>query len=341
MPEVVLVLDAYPSSIRFALFRADADSLASALRGALTSLHGDARFRARGAEGEVLADIDCADERAPGYPTALDFLFNWLALHAADLSLRAVGHRLADAGAVFDRPVRVDASVLARCEGVAPFDPRQRAGLAVLRLLAQRSPPLPQVACFESAFHAAMPALARVFDALTRPPPRPVYGHGLACEDLIDRLAGLDARAAGGRTVAVHVHRTAVALCAIAGGRSVAATPDFGRQPRPPAGAPFARLMHPAGAAHALCYRIGRELGSLAAALGGLDAVVFAAEDVAVDADLRRDVLREAAWLGLEPDPAAAFGPRLSRPESPVAAYLVEVDPARAVARHAFDLLAL
>jgi len=335
--QAVLVLDGGSSRIRFTVVvRTEQGEVACALRGALTDLHGDARFRTRDGTGRVLADIDCADEVAPGHATALGFLFNWLRLRAADLSLQAVGHRLADDGGLFGGPVRVDATVLARLDALEIRDPHQRAGLAVVRLVDHARPMLPQIACFETSFYAGMSALAPMFDRLARGQASPAYRHGLAFEDAIACLATLDARAAGGRTIAVHLDRPAV-LCAIAGGRSVAAAPASSR--RMPAGGRWGRhgrTPRP-DRPDVLRYRISREIGSLAAALGGIDAVVFAAERMGRGADAYRQILRDAAWLGIETPADVGAGPRLSRPRSPIAAWLIAVDPARVVARHTFD----
>jgi acetate kinase len=340
--EAVLVLEGDRSSVRFDVFARDAAGVAGCvLRGGLTHLYGRARFRACDARGAVLDDIDCADEIAPGHAIAIDFLLNWLALHAADLTLRAVGHRLGDDGGLFAGCVRMDAAARARLDSLATLDRAERAGLSLLRLLERRMPALPQVVCFDSTFHAAIPAVARAFDALTRPAPCAGHRHGLAYEDLVAQLTDLDPHAARGRVVAVHLHHATVALCAIAAGRGMAATPDFRRRVRLGDDARRGRRPVRPGGGDILRHRIGREIGSLVAVLGGLDAVAFAVEGTMVGAHLSRGVLRDMAWLGIEvdPRPRTRGGSRLTHPTSPVAAYLVTVDPARTVARHTFELI--
>lgn len=88
-------------------------------------------------------------------------------------------------------------------------------------------------------------------------------------------------------------------------------------------------------------YRIGRELGSLAAALGGLDSVVFTAGIGEHAAEVRRRVLAEAAWLGLRLDEAAnaAGGPRLTRPDSPASAWVIPTDEDLVIAHHSWELV--
>jgi acetate kinase len=89
------------------------------------------------------------------------------------------------------------------------------------------------------------------------------------------------------------------------------------------------------------CYRIGRELGSLAAALGGLDAIVFTAGIGEHAAAVRESVCRDAAWLGVMLDPSAnaRHGPCISRPSSRVAAWVIATDEERIIARHTRDVL--
>jgi len=88
-------------------------------------------------------------------------------------------------------------------------------------------------------------------------------------------------------------------------------------------------------------YRIGRELGSLAAALGGLDAVVFTAGIGENSVGLRERVCRDARWLGIELDPAAnaAGGPRISTEQSRVSAWVVPANEELTIARHTWRLL--
>jgi acetate kinase len=91
------------------------------------------------------------------------------------------------------------------------------------------------------------------------------------------------------------------------------------------------------------CYRIGRELGSLAAALGGLDAIVFTAGIGEHAAAVREAVCREAAWLGVALDHAAnaGHGPRISAKDSRVAVWVIATDEESMIARHTRDVLRL
>ena len=89
-------------------------------------------------------------------------------------------------------------------------------------------------------------------------------------------------------------------------------------------------------------YRIARELGSMAAALGGLDAIVFTAGIGEHAAPIRARVLEQAAWLGVQPDPVAndAGGPRISTQASAVSAWVVPTNEELMIARHTRAVLA-
>lgn len=100
------------------------------------------------------------------------------------------------------------------------------------------------------------------------------------------------------------------------------------------------RNPHALEAVDLFVYRIGRELGSLAAALGGLDAIVFTAGIGEHAPDVRRRVLRDAAWLGvITEDDASNAGPRLTRPDSRVSAWVIPTDEDLMIARHSWDLV--
>jgi acetate kinase len=87
-------------------------------------------------------------------------------------------------------------------------------------------------------------------------------------------------------------------------------------------------------------YRIGREIGSLAAAMQGLDAVVFTAGIGQHSAEIRRRVLQDASWLGVvSGDGREPSGPRLTRADSPVSAWIIPTDEDLMVARHSFGLI--
>jgi acetate kinase len=258
--------------------------------------------------------------------------------------------------------------------------------VAAIRAVAAKAPELPQVACFDTAFHRSQPPLAQAF-AL----PRGLadegvrrYGfHGLSYEYIASVLPGVDAKAAAGRTVVAHLGNGA-SMCALRAGKSVATTMGFTPLDGLPMGTrcgaldpgvllylldehkldarAIERLLyHESGllgvsgiasdmrtllgsddprAAEAIdlfVYRIGRELGSLAAALGGLDALVFTGGIGEHAAPIRARVCRAAAWLGIEldEDANAADGRCITQPSSRVAAFVIPTNEELMIARHA------
>jgi acetate kinase len=302
-----------------------------------------------------------------------------------------VGHRVVHGGLDYAEPVRVEAGVLAALEKFVPLAPlHQPHNLAPIRLLLERNPQLPQVACFDTAFHRAQPELAQMFalpKALHDEGVRRFGFHGLSYEYIASRLPGIDARAAAGRTIVLHLGNGA-SMCAMLGGRSVASTMGFTAVDGLPMGTRCGNidpgvilyLMDVRGmdaravekliysqsgllgvsgvssdmrtllassepraklAVDLYVYRIGRELGSLAAALGGLDAIVFTGGIGENSAEIRARVCRDAAWLGVDLDAAAndSAGPRLATAASRVAAWTLPTNEELMIARHTRRLL--
>ena len=144
--------------------------------------------------------------------------------------LVGVGHRVVHGGLEYTQPVRVDATILAALEKYIPLAPlHQPHNLAPIRALLERSPQLPQVACFDTSFHSGAPPVAQAFalpKAITDRGVRRYGFHGLSYEYIADVLPQYDERAARGRTVVLHLGNGS-SMCAIAGGRSVASTMGF------------------------------------------------------------------------------------------------------------------
>jgi acetate kinase len=387
----ILVVNAGSSSVKFSLFAADAAGLALLLRGQIEGLYTRPRFAARDAAGATLAERSWGEGQRLGHDGALDLLFDFLGQQHGLPPLEAVGHRVVHGGADFAQPVRVDPQVLSRLEQYVPLAPlHQPHNLAPIRRLLERSPQLPQVACFDTAFHRTNAALAQrfglpyaMFDEGVRR-----YGfHGLSYEYIATVLPRYSARAAAGRTIVLHLGNGA-SMCALEAGRSVASSMGFtaveglmmgtrtgsldpgvllylmdqrGMDARAierllyhesgllgvsgissdmrtllASDAPRARL-----AIDLYCYRIRRELGSLAAALGGLDALVFTGGIGENAAPIRARVLDDAAWLGVLGDAAAnaAGGPRLTAAASRVEAFALPTDEERMIATHAHALV--
>jgi len=387
--EAIVVLNAGSSSIKFCTFRRVADGLERELRGQVAGLGTTPRLAARRGS-EIIVDRDLSTG-SMSHADALGLLLEFLrdALHGE--TIVGVGHRVVHGGLEFMAPTRVDETILARLDRYVPLAPlHQPHNLAAIRLMLERLPGVPEIACFDTAFHRSIPEVAQLF-AL---PPRFAesgvrrYGfHGLSYEYVASVLPSLDARAAAGRTVVFHLGNGA-SMCAMSGGQSVATTMGFTAVEGLPmgtrsgsldpgvllflmdelgfgvrdverllyhesgllgmsglssdmrellkSGAPDARL-----AVEVFCYRARRELGSLAAALGGLDAVVFTAGIGENQAEVRRRICADATWLGLELDDDAneRHGPRISTTASRISAWVVPTDEELMIARHVARLL--
>lgn len=220
----VLVLNSGSSSLKFALI--EADGRTRRLSGKIDGLPERPQFKATGPgiAHDLALPVGLSAEGA------LDALFDWLSAHALLAGIRAVGHRVVHGGSEYSAPVRIDGVVLERLEALAPLAPlHQPANLAPIRRLLASHPGLPQVACFDTAFHAGIDAIeqryaipASLHDTGIRR-----YGfHGLSYEWIASRLQEIDPDAAIGRSVVMHLGQGA-SLCALRAGRSVATSMGF------------------------------------------------------------------------------------------------------------------
>jgi acetate kinase len=386
MVDAIAVLNAGSSSIKFAVFVEDGDALSLVARGQIEGLFTSPRFLAKGADGAMLAEHAWGEGVALGHDGALDHLIGFLRSELSGYRLAGVGHRVVHGGIEYGEPVRLDARVLAALAKFVPLAPlHQPHNLAPVRRLLERAPDLPQVACFDTAFHRGQPPVAQSFalpGSITERGVRRYGFHGLSYEYIAQSLPQLDPRAARGRTVVLHLGNGA-SMCAMAGGTSVASTMGFTAADGLPMGTRCGNLdpgvvlylmdelkmdaraiekliyqqsgllgvsgvssdmrtleaSTEEGAKRAIdlfVYRIGRELGSLAAALGGLDAIVFTAGIGENSRALRERVCRDAAWLGVALDAAANVrnGPRLTTTDSEVAAWVIPTNEELMIARH-------
>jgi acetate kinase len=392
MADAIAVLNAGSSSLKFSLFTQDARALELVARGQAEGLFTSPKFVAKDARGEVIDERAWGEGTKVGHEGALDHLVGVLREHFKDHRLAAVGHRVVHGGLEYSRPTRVNPKVVDALEKYVPLAPlHQPHNLSPIKLLLARDPTLPQVACFDTAFHRNQPPVAQAFALPRRITERGVqrYGfHGLSYEYIAQALHELDPRAAKGRTVVLHLGNGA-SMCAMHSGRSMASTMGFTAADGLPMGTRCGNLdpgvvlylmdelrmdaraiekliyqesglLGVSGissdmrtleassdprakeAVDLFVYRIGRELGSLAAALGGLDAIVFTAGIGEHSVSLRERVCRDAAWLGVDLDPSANAkgGPRISGERSRVSAWVVPTNEELMIARHTRDVLA-
>jgi len=391
MADAVLVLNAGSSSIKFAGFEVGAGEPTPLVKGQVEGLSTSPRFVARDAGGGIVAEKRWDAGTRLEHNQALGEIQQFLRGYRGKYELLAVGHRVTHGGVKHKGPVRIDATVLAELEALSPLAPlHQPHNLTPVRLLQKQRPDLPQIACFDTAFHTSAPEVAQMFALpreLTEAGVRRYGFHGLSYEYIASVLPGVDARAAKGKTVVCHLGNGS-SMCAMSGGTSVASTMGFTAVEGLPMGTRCGALdpgvvlflieqkeMEPRAVRELLynksgllgvsglssdmrallksddpraklaidiyVYRIGRELGSLAAALGGLDAIVFTA-GIGEHADvIRKRVCQDAAWLGVEVDAAAngKGGPRISAGSSRTSAWVIPTNEELMIAQHTLRVL--
>ncbi len=396
MSEHILTLNAGSSSVKFALFPAgesgavlpkavwvgQADGLGPGLK---------ARLTVRDAVGKTLHDAGLAGSDA-SHQGALSALLAWREANAGDVHIAAVGHRIVHGGMHFTAPVRLDAQVIDDLAALEPLAPlHQPHNLAGVRAAMQAFSGVPQVACFDTAFHATQPDVNRRFAlprALHDEGVRRYGFHGLSYESIVAQLGAVDAPLAGGRLIVAHLGNGA-SMCAIAGGRSVATTMSFSpldgltmgtrcgqldaavvlylQRARGMTPDEVERLLFRASgllglsgvssdmreleastsqsAAEAIDHfveQIVQQMGRLAAALRGVDGIVFTGGIGENATALRERVLDGCAWLGVRKGAKTPAGSRtrLSADDSPVSAWVVRTDEEAVIARHSRRVLA-
>ena len=303
----------------------------------------------------------------------------------------AIGHRVVHGGPDYDRPVRVDQDVLARLERYVSLAPlHQPYNLAPIRSIMSRFPELPQIACFDTAFHRGHGALADHFAiplALHAEGIRRYGFHGLSYEYIASILPEIAPAVASKRVIVAHLGSGA-SMCAISGGRSIESSLGFTALDGLPMGTRCGQIdpgvvlylisekgmsaaevqdllykecglkglsgisndmrqLEASGdprAAFAIDYFVYRAslfAGMLAAALQGVDALVFTAGVGENSVRIRRAIAAKLAWLGvsLDTDANAKHARLISRPESRVAVYVLPTDEELMIARHTWSLL--
>jgi acetate kinase len=395
MTDAILALNAGSSSIKFSLFDTTNGISSHSLlyQGAVDGIGGNPHFLVQDTTGQRLVDEQFKTKATtqPGHKEALGVLLDWVERQETGLTLMAVGHRVVHGGTLFLAPVLVDSQVINQLESLVPLAPlHQPHNLAAIRSIATINPNVPQIACFDTAFHRTQPPIAQAF-AL----PRDLtdqgikrYGfHGLSYEYIASVLPDYVDYRADGRVIVAHLGNGA-SMCALQGRKSLATTMSFTALDGLPMGtrcgsidpgvilyllselhmdAPGITdlLYHRSGllgvsgqssdmrelltsnsprAAEAIdlfVYHIQRELGSLAAALGGLDVLVFTAGIGEHAAPIRARVCQDLQWLGVQFDETAnrSGGPKISSDSSAVSVWVIPTDEDLMIARHTSNVI--
>ena len=352
VPPVILTINGGSSSIKFALFEAG-DKLRRRAKGEILRIglpQAALQVNDVNPQNSVSRSVE-----APNHAAAVDVLMNWLAEHSSPLA--AVGHRVVQGGPSYSQPQRITPEMIEELRRLGPFDPEHLPGeILLVEAVHRRFPDLPQIACFDTAFHHDLPRVARMLPIPRRYEAQGVrrYGfHGLSYAFLMEELARLGDRAAtDGRVILAHLGSGA-SLAAVRDGKSIDTSMGF----TPAAGlvmgtrtgdldpglvyylqhtgnmtpAQFQRLVnHESGllgvsevssdmrdllhqetgdvrAAEAIalfCYQAKKWIGAFAAALGGLDTLVFAGGIGEHAPPVRARICEGLGFLGIELSPS-------------------------------------
>ncbi len=393
-PEMLLIINAGSSSIKFSLYQTGNGALCQMSSGQFSGFGGVVTLMAKSTDGTVLTEQQLPDLR---HVQAIDFLLKWIADTYPDYRLTSAGHRVVHGGDRYSAPIVIDDAVLTEIRRLIPLAPlHQPHHVSAIEALKKLYPDLVQVACFDTAFHHTNPKVATTFAiprALTEGGLRRYGFHGLSYEYIASVMPmHMGPTLAQGRVVIAHLGAGA-SMCALKNGRSVTSTMGFTAldglmmnkrcgsidpgvilyliQEKKMNAEQISTFLYndcglkgvsafsddmkvllasadprAAEAVDLFVYRLCRELGSLAAALGGLDALVFTAGIGEHAAEIRARVCAAAAWLGVAIDPnrnaeinTSANGGCISIKDARVFAWVIPTNEDLMIARHTQRLL--
>lgn len=393
--QALLVLNAGSSNIKFSLYSTATSSPESLGSGSVEVRENTATlvFHCTASEAEHQQQWPCADNSLDG--GTLSNLMGWLE-HNTEWSIAAAAHRVVHGGNRREIAARVDAQLISEMEALISMAPlHQPLCLAPMTYLARELPGLPQVACFDTAFHHTLDQLETLYGlprALTEQGVRRYGFHGLSYEYIASVLPQYDQRAAHGRTIVAHLGNGA-SLCAMHNRISRGTTMGFstldgllmGTRPGHLDPGILIYLLHERGMSlqtleHLLYHECGllgvsggiasdmrvlmasrsphardaialfvrsvvKEIGTLAAVLSGVDALVFTGGIGEHADEIRNAILDGCGWLGvqratgLSQDPNRVQPARLTLPGSGVSAWAIATDENTVIARHSLRLL--
>ena len=391
--QAILTINAGSSSIKFALFPlTQTISPDAEVSGQIDGIGADVtKLIAKNRDGEKIADQIIAGDKV-SHDLAFDALLKWFQATQSGWQIVAVGHRVVHGGERYSKPTLIDDAVLNHLIGFIPLaplhEPHNVAGIKALQALL---PSVPQIACFDTAFHRSQPEVAQSFGlprALSAEGIKRYGFHGLSYE-FIARALPEHSHRANGRVVVAHLGNGA-SMAAMVNRKCVATTLGFSTIDGLVMGTRcgnldpgvILHLMDSKGytvkdmtrilykesgllgvsglsqdmrtllasdkpeaheAVELFCYRIARELGSLAAAAGGIDALVFTGGIGEHAAEVRRRVCLQAEWLGIRvnPEANARHDIVISAGNSSVDVLVIPTNEEWMMAHHAQTLLGL
>ncbi|HYA80185.1 MAG TPA: acetate/propionate family kinase [Methylocystis sp.] len=384
----IAIVNAGSSSIKFAVYQAAPDPLLL-MKGQIEGIGAKPGARLSDAQGQMLLQ-ESLPEKGFDHAAATRTMMQITAQRLDGRDISAVGHRVVHGGPVYSAPVLLNDEIVAELAAYIPLAPlHQPHNLSVIRAVRSARPELPQVACFDTAFHRSQPTLAQAFAIPRRYAQEGIrrYGfHGISYEYVSSRLNTIAPDIAKARVIIAHLGNGA-SLCAIKDGHSIASTMGFtavdGLVMGTRCGAidpgVLIHLMDRYGlgaceledliyrksgllgvsglssdmrtvrassepaakeAIELFVYRIVREIGSMAAALGGLDALVFTGGIGENDAATRMEVSYGCAWLGLTLDEASnrCGEACISARDSRVAAFVIPTNEELQIAKSTWEL---
>jgi len=389
MSRQIAVMNAGSSSIKFAVFEDDPGQ-SLRFRGQVENIGVAPRLKVEGPDGETLVENEWSAKELDHRSATKIILQTSIGLLGGE-TVEGIGHRVVHGGTKFKAPTPITKEVLESLRSLSPLAPlHQPHNLAPIEAIMAEAPHIPQVACFDTAFHQTQPHLAQAF-AL----PREItdsgvrrYGfHGLSYEYVSGKLREVAPDFADKRIVIAHLGNGA-SLCALHNGRSMATTMGFTAveglmmgtrcgsidpgvliylmDERKMDARALENLVykksgllgvsgissdmrtlrlsddpHAREATDLFVYRIVREIGSLAAALGGLDGIVFTGGIGQRDAKTRREVIAGCTWLGAILDEQAnALGEgRIDASDSKLPVWVLPTDEERVIARHTAEII--
>jgi acetate kinase len=231
MLDAILTLNAGSSSLKFSLFSVQPDGgMIPELRGQIEGIGSAPRFFAKDEVGEVVGDAPLSKAEQATQADCLVYLRSWLRGQLAGMEVKAVGHRVVHGGTEYAAPVLLNGEVLAYLDTLVTLAPlHQPHNLATVRAVSKALPDLPQVACFDTAFHRVQPHLAQAFALprkLTASGVRRYGFHGLSYEYIASVMPEYDKKGAAGRVVVLHLGNGS-SMCAVSNGKSMASTMGF------------------------------------------------------------------------------------------------------------------
>jgi len=231
MSNLIAVLNGGSSSLKFSIYEVPAvGKLELSIKGQIEGIGTAPRFVAKDRSGELMAEQSWADADSADHRFLFGFLTGWATGQIKDSEVIGVGHRVVHGGPDFSAPQLLDDRLVGAVEKLIPLAPLHLPhNLAYIKAARSMNPDMPQVACFDTAFHRGHPEVAERFaipDELHREGVRRYGFHGLSYEYINLEMQRVAPEIAEGRVVVAHLGSGA-SMCAVKGGRSIDSTMGF------------------------------------------------------------------------------------------------------------------